>query len=258
MSKRNSLIVKKLPQMGSKMPSGKLIRFEKSDDLKNYFYSLRKDAMELANFLAYKLGRGGKNPIRSAYHQGKISSQQLDCIELYVDLYLNIWDIISTAWESYLKDVYREIGIETDIQLFQAVLAESYDEAFKAAKKGYKFVHQQHEKILRLMRNECWFGNGTVPSDRSPIWEIINNHKDVRPSPQWNLIKQIIKPYQFTDRAINRKLKKHQHLISELGDAQLKLYEWQRLNRKAKSEKWQSGEYYVGQKGGFRKCRYTT
>ena len=254
MSRRNSLIAKQLPKIAQSIPTENFLITAQTEELKQKFNSLRESAMEIAECLSYKFGRGGNNPISVAFRQGLLNELERDCYQLEIDLHFKQWEIISEGWELYLKEYFLPLGRASEIELFQAVLTEVYDSCLNAAKKGYTIRYQKREKALRLLRNTCW--NPTeekIEELKNPEnLELLKNCIPVD-LVHWNLITERLRPESSRNRTLKRKFEEFNRLVIELVDLQSERLKAQRKEGKTCSIKWESGYRYRGVKGGWSK-----
>lgn len=127
------------------------------EDTSKYLSELKGSAKFIALCLAHRLGKYSKNPMNLAYKRRWISKQEKALLNLVIDYYIQIWNLIINFWDDYLQNDPLILKYCPDVQnefdLFKEIFAQEFRvQVFRFAK--YDFLAKTKvEKTFSSIRS---------------------------------------------------------------------------------------------------------
>lgn len=245
----------------AQIPSRELKRYATTQALLAEWLKLDGHTTLIGQCLKARFGGGDGNPALRAFQAGELSEFGYEFTMSLVDWWESLFNLVQSGWE-YLEQELSQVLEDfpkTELELYQRILQEQYDNQFKDCLKQQKTTVSNLEESTKLAKKAI--GDSKISPTVTVDPRLQALLKQYEGNFWYSLSVGICTEKAKFDRPLNRLLTEHR---DKSGVVYILLEQAARHARKSsdysqiRSVRWEDGELYEGTKGGWIPIVYTT
>lgn len=253
-NKYNQAVAKQIEEFMAQIPSRELKRYATTQALLAEWLKLDGQATWLGQCLKSRFGGGDGNPALRAFQAGELPEFGYEFTMSLVDCCESLFNLVQSGWEYIEQELSQvlEDCPKNELELYQRILQEQYDNSFKDCLKQQKTTVSDLEESTKLAKKAIGDSKISPTVTVEPkLQTLLNQYQG---NFWYSLSVGICSDKAKFDRPLNRLLTEHRN---KSGVVYILLEQAARHARKSsdysqlRSVRWEDGELYEGTKGGW-------